>query len=331
MKVPGPPQDSSNVKVPNSTSFTNDAAAFQSTAALPTNDSNTNPNGNQETKQSFYKIIYFIIRYFIVLIALFLSLIAAIYGLSALITTQATNFFCPFYTASEVHEYNRKHNLNEGDRSSCWYIERPQVDDDKIKNLKLDIYEANVDNQSFITIFACLVFSSLSLLLLFIGLQNGYFVIYDTLHSFAFNSPNPRVVKVIEYYEDEDRVKRSSLTIKMAERKNKSFLYQCSIWSEYIYDQYCWIYEKYLYFDSKYKVLVAFFWEIIEIIVQFYGLCLYGGYDLFEPNTVVLAQKYYIVESFSIILGLNCVCTGISWIVYIVWHETWYVCRVYVV
>ena len=81
----------------------------------------------------------------------------------------------------------------------------------------------------------------------------------------------------------------------------------------------------YYYNDSKIKVISLFGFECIEIFVQFYGLLLYGGWDLFEAdNKNILAQETYVIKSFAMIIGLNCLLTGWLWILYIVWHDIIY-------
>ena len=282
-------------------------------------------NLNQETKQTLYKISYFVVRYFIVFITIWLFVICLTYAISALITTNKIQFFCDYKTAEEVHQHNREMGNNMGEEGSCWYIERPTVDYSKLRNFN-NLFQSQISPDSFVAIVACIVFSVFALFLIFIGLQNAYYVIYDTLYTFVFDKPNPRVVQVIIKYTDEKNFKKKmSVSTKMIERKNKSCFKKLIIWIEYLYDEYCRLYEKYLYFDSKYKVFNYIIWEIIEIYIQFYALCLYGGLNLFIPDSVVIAQEYQTVETFAIIVGTNCLVTGVSWIMYIVWHETWYV------
>ena len=286
---------------------------------------------DESSKQTLYKIIYFIVRYLIVLTTIFLSLLSCIYGVSALITTEAINFFCDYKTAEEVHERNFAVGYNDGEPDSCWRIDRPTLDFGAISTLDMDIYESKIDDQSFATICACIIFSLLALFLLFIGISNGYYVIYDTFYSFI-NKPNPRVVSVIIEYENEFNIRKKSISTKMAEKNDKSCCKKFLIWGEFFYDKYGYYSEKYFYFDSRSKIYSCIFGEIIEISVQFYGLCLYGGLNLIDITKndnndiqVFLGQEYYVVESFAIIVGANCILTGLSWLIYIIWHNTWYV------
>ena len=50
---------------------------------------------------------------------------------------------------------------------------------------------------------------------------------------------------------------------------------------------------------------------------------LFGGIDIFDMNNTALVQEYYVVEWFAIILGRNGIFAGISWIIYVILHNTW--------
>ena len=70
-------------------------------------------------------------------------------------------------------------------------------------------------------------------------------------------------------------------------------------------------YSKYVmpfyYVDSKWKILNIIFREWFEILVQFYALLLYGGINIFSPNSNVLSQEPYVIQAFVIIISLNCI------------------------
>ena len=90
------------------------------------------------------------------------------------------------------------------------------------------------------------------------------------------------------------------------------------------YVKYNDFYLKYFYFDSKYKVLSILFGELCEMLFQTYGLFLFGGIDLMNPNEFGLSENYQIIESFAIIVGLNGILVGIAWIAYVIRHDIWY-------
>lgn len=302
----------------------------------------------QERKQTLYRTIYFSVRFIIVFTTIFLSLIAGMYALSNLITVEAVNIFCPRFNRTEIYEYNQQHNQTTSDSSSCYYNNILTLNTDVVENLKTEIYDAKIEakNQSFQSIFSFVVFAILALFLAFIGLQNGFYAIYDAIYIFILKKRNGRVATVRQKWASkryqakhrQNRLRKSSKTrlqAKKIKKKKKTCFFNsyncchiienCCKKLSSLYQIYNDIYEKYLYFDSKYKVLSLIFGEYLEICVQFFGLCLYGGINLFAINDIVLSQEYYVVESFAIILGLNGIFTGIAWIVYVAWHDTWYV------
>ena len=60
----------------------------------------------------------------------------------------------------------------------------------------------------------------------------------------------------------------------------------------------------YYYIDSKWFLLVLFVREIIEIMVQTYGLLLLGGLNIFDSTQNILSQESYVVRGMCVI---NCI------------------------
>ena len=241
--------------------------------------------------------------------------------------------------------------LPEGDSSGCWFIKRLVFDSNITTRLNLDIYEALIskDYQTFFTIAFCIIFLILALFLLIIGVLNCYYVIYDTIYTFNGKlGVNPRVKEIQSKWALKNKQAKHSSSKRNVKAKKKKQqkgssrnsidddkhccvkCLECCIlpvydWFLHKHEQYCNFKEKYLYFDSKYKLVSIMSGEFAEILFQFYGLCLYGGIDLFR-NDVILGQEYSIVESFAIIVGLNGIFAGFAWILYVIWHNTWFVC-----
>lgn len=61
------------------------------------------------------------------------------------------------------------------------------------------------------------------------------------------------------------------------------------------------------YVDSKWRLFTLIYKEWFEILVQLYGLMLYGGIDWLHPNSNVLSQESYVIEAFAIVIGSNCI------------------------
>ena len=55
--------------------------------------------------------------------------------------------------------------------------------------------------------------------------------------------------------------------------------------------------------------------ELIEIVVQTFALCVYGGYPIFSFTTSIDPNE---IKLFALILGLNSITTGILWILYLI-------------
>ena len=301
-----------------------------------------------------YLVLYFVIRLILVLTSLFLSVIAILYAVSNLITLSAVNIFCPVYTAEEVKENSREISKNHGVESdhTCWKIDRELFDAERVTSLSLNVFEAEISkNPAFSNIIGFMSFVLLGLLLLFIGLQHGYYLIYDliftikTIHADGRQEDerlNPRVKQVRNQWakkirnqkkvnnhknikKNKDRLQNKAKQKKISAGQKTS----TAISNSYSvimdkYQTYLDLYERYFYFDSKYKIWSILGGELFEICVQFYGLCLLGGIDLLYPDSVVLSQEYYTVESFAIIVGLNCIITGLVWMIYIIFHNTWH-------
>eukprot|EP01084_Bolivina_argentea_P182215 314615_1 len=66
-------------------------------------------------------------------------------------------------------------------------------------------------------------------------------------------------------------------------------------------------------------ILLMFFNEILEIILQSQALLLYNGYNIFDPNNerdVYLAIKPELIVFFAASISFNCFVCGILWILY---------------
>ena len=307
-----------------------------------------------QTHEKLYYRLYFLFRYFTIFTAIFLAIISTLYGISNMTTLEVENFFCPFYSADQVHQHNIKNENNEGDDElGCWFIERYQLNRDTVESLNIDVYEAYLDeNATFGDILACIIFGILTLFLLFISIQYGFYLIYDTYYAIINDSDNgnlnPRVIKcgqelIKQEYKQKklqkQKQKRQNLkNIKNAKKKNVSkkaknsqdivvvtsksqlFLeYCCNITNTIIkpYTKYLAFRERKFYFDSKWLILSTIWFECFEIFIQLCALLLYGGISIFDINSLILSQSASIVQAFSTIVGLNTIMAGISWILYV--------------
>eukprot|EP01084_Bolivina_argentea_P103894 186066_1 len=79
-------------------------------------------------------------------------------------------------------------------------------------------------------------------------------------------------------------------------------------------------YDKYFGTDTNGWIIMLFFYEIVEIIIQSQALLVYNGYNVFDPNNandIYLANKPEFIILFSLFLGFNCLLAGILWLFYV--------------
>ena len=86
------------------------------------------------------------------------------------------------------------------------------------------MYEAYFDeNATFGDILACIIFGILTLFLLFISIQYGFYLIYDTYYAIKNNNENnPRVIKCRK-----ELIKQEYKQKKLQKQKTKTSTTQC--------------------------------------------------------------------------------------------------------
>ena len=311
---------------------------------------------NNSADSCCYEIMYWITRFFFVSASFCFTILTACYGISNITTINAINFFCPIYSAQQVYQHNIANNNTQGeDETSCWVINRLRLNSVAVEDLSLGLYTAEIklfddlDDHSCmninINIIAFLIFCIMTMYSFIIAIENLYFIIYDLICFYILKKFNPRIVKIQKKHQrknlkqlrdsnsninqrkstnynqninqntgmverDEDNAKNES---RMTLIKNRLVGCMCCM---------CTSYRRYFYNDSKYTIFKNMIGEIFEISVQLYGLLLYGGINLFDMNNIPLAQEYYVIFVFSVIIAANCVFVGLGWMTYICIHNT---------
>ena len=300
-------------------------------------DKLANEEGQQ---QHIHDTFRYLIRCSIVLVCLSLAFVAGIYLYSSIIVLEATNLLCPIYDAETVHQHNLENESSQG-IGGCWRIDRAGFNNEAVYDFNFDVYSVSIDKKpDFDTMVVCIMYGLLGVCLLLIGIQNGIYIASDCYYSVCKKVVNPRVVKVRNMFNTNYNSKRSS-SGRNEDKKNStesdadkrgcgeesihnkklsSRTYDYNKW----YERYKKFYRKHYYDDSKWKILSTAGGELIEILIQFYGLCLYGGVDILDIQTVQLGQEHELVLLFAVIVGLDGILTGIAWIMYILWHNTWH-------
>ena len=303
------------------------------------------------SKRQLYVCIYWLIRCFLVLTSFYLAFISTIYGISNIITIEAVNFFCDLHSAKEVYDHNFNEDANGGIEDSCWTINRLTLNNDAVEQLNLDLFDAKIDisNQQLSNIILFLLFLMLAFVLIIISIRSLYYLIYDLVYYYCLvNKPNARISNIHKKWflirkkqqrarkqqlKEQTRTKQPhSSDSKKDPKQIISYHHHGNTFLGSV--RYCicdvfwvWCLEiryKHMYFDSKYKILMLVIGEIVEIMIQFCGLLLYGGIDVFNDNNTSLAQEPSVIISFAIIISANAVFVGVAWFLYVVWHDTWH-------
>ena len=307
-------------------------------------------------------ILLFVARYIVLTTACCLLMIAVLYTIGSVVTLNADNLFCPGYTEEEVRLYNFENNLPEGDRDSCYFIDRKKLNFNDIKNLNLNIFNAFIDisNLSIQTIIQSLLYLIVCLLLIALIIFHAFYLIYDTIFIILKNcngkngttTPpsqttqtrhrgnstarlknlkpiNPRVAKTfIKCFRDarsggntsgtehNNNTNTNRSTKKTNDRMagleidasnyNKSMKSKCGEFVQGFIEEAKHFQirhiKPYFYVDSFLHLFVLALRELIEIMVQFYGLLLYGGLNIFNTQQNILAQESRVLRGLFVCL-----------------------------
>ena len=292
-------------------------------------------NITYDTYDSIYYGLYFMGRYLVVFLSYFLCMIACLYGTGSLVTLEATNFFCPSYTLEEIHEYNFENGNKHGDNGdSCRRVDRQGLDSNVLSDLNNNIFIGKIDNESldFLSYFEALLYFSIAFILFIAALYQTYLLIYDTfiaIHSILYQEErNNRVYRKLCQLQKQMQSSKTKKSLvekspnpNLNKQKNskKSNVLCCCIllWKSYIFCvgncMKCYFkhVEPVYYVDSKLRMLSIIAREWLEITTQIYALLLYGGINVFALESNVLSQKAYIIQSFCVIISMNCI-TGMT-------------------
>ena len=286
----------------------------------------------------FY-LLYFIGRFLLLGTSYCLCIICSLYATGSLIILEATSFFCPVYTEEQIRQSNYKNLLERGDSDwSCSYIERTRLNYYALFELNLDIFEAKINDQlTFAVLIQTILYIIVALFLLLATIHHTclffydiIFVIYSTIYG---TYRNDRLYKVIQAQKqcknnahinnkNEENGKKSWNSNPKKKTGIKKWFYYCfccncicltKLYKCFIKGLktcmkcYFTLIMPHYYVDSKWRLFTLIYKEWFEILVQLYGLMLYGGIDWLHPNSNVLSQESYVIEAFAIVIGSNCI------------------------
>lgn len=298
---------------------------------------NVHPEVTYDNYDTIFYLLYFIGRYLVLLTSYFLCTICILYAIGSIVTLEATNFFCPSYTEAQVRQHNLENGFNEGDSPwSCWYIEQRRLNYESLFELDIGIFTGRIANITFVTILQSLVYTLVALILLIPTIYHSYLLLYDTffaIRSYAFDTEaNIRIHRCLTKLNRKaskrnvvagnpaaasadgtsETQKEQTLSTTNSNANSKTGICNncCRMIGNCIRRFNKWYFEFVLpvyYVDSKWRMLSIIGREWIEIAIQFYALLLYGGINLFNPNSNVLSQEPFVIEAFAVIVAANCI------------------------
>ena len=286
-------------------------------------DINDNNNEKSDCHLQLVLIFYYLLRFCAIFATLFLALIAVLYAISNLIELSAVNLFCNDYTLEEVREYYRDNEISEGKDGTCWQVHNRQLDREVVIGLDINIFEASYGSLNFVSGINFVLFSICALLLVYIAIYHGYYTIYDCYYQ-IIGVKNPRIQKHLRKLRK--KLKKSQIRKNKNNTKNnnnnnnnrgkktrkskKNFNCCTTISDKYdaIKDKYKdfkndWI-EPIFYIDSKWRIFRMIGTEIIEMIVQCYLLFIYAGYNIFDPDMLILAAQPFALRRLAVFIGM---------------------------
>ena len=268
---------------------------------------------------SAYYVFYFIGRFLVVIISYFLCIIASLYATGSLVTLEATNFFCPSYTLEEVRQYNLENgNENGVDEyvDSCLRIDRQGLNYNVLSDSNYNIFIGKIDSDSldFMAYFQAISYFATALILSIPTLYHTYLLIYDTInaiYSVVYGEQiNDRIestlhklhAKTQQSHQAEESQDPQNICMRCCKFLWKSYFFCVRACMKCYFKHIQPIY----YVDSKWRMLSIMAKEWFEILIQIYALLLYGGINVFDSKLNVLSQSPDIIESFAVIISVNC-------------------------
>ena len=128
---------------------------------------------------------------------------------------EAINLWCDSLSEYQVRLHNFEHQLPHGDPNSCYYIDQIKLDENRIDNLKLNLYTASIQfnsNQNGWIVVQFIIYTLISLCLLIIVIYHCYFIMYDSIKLICIkHKPNHRIShqlkKIAAIYSEEKNAK----------------------------------------------------------------------------------------------------------------------------
>eukprot|EP01083_Nonionella_stella_P295451 1004179_1 len=246
-----------------------------------------------------YRLMYsahFWIRIFILILNVILFVLSLSYAFGAVSSTELVLIQqCPGYSLETIWNHSQDIHSSTGVQDPCWSTSTIAID-------QTNAYESNryrynpIHND--LAIVQCIVFSLFTFCCASVLIYGLYSLISDIIavHQQCLYQ------KSRKFKRNHSGLRRSSITDPHSATGLLSMIRSK--------------YDLYFGLDKNGAILKMILMETVEIVMQSFALLLYNGYNVFDPNEVVLAYKPQFIYLFVSILSLNCIGVGILWSFY---------------
>ena len=304
--------------------------------------------------KTFFSNVNCTIGVFALLLNLFLLFVCILYARGQVTDLELANYWCEKKTLDQVYQNSFDNNLNEGTSIGCWKTKQftvcrvcvvkfytiPSRDVIFVAivvrcNLQVDV-SALFNTQAYNAEFH---FSKWNIVRGMIWVACG--VYFFVLACVVVTSPCD-LIEMVYKHNITGNDHGSTQTVNqinptnhngLSARRRSSFHRCCRYCSccptdnkmlECIGDLYWKYIQWYNYHfgpDTHKWLVLLMAREIFEILIQFIAFLNYNGLNVFDLNQVSLSYQQNEIIIFAWILGLNCVFSGILWILYVFWHR----------
>ena len=280
-------------------------------------------------------------------VCIFLSFICILYGFGQMTQLILSNYFCQKKSLEEIYQHSIEYNLNHGTDDGCWKAKQFTVDEAALFD-SISAYDTTADF-TFFNIIRCIVWLIYALWFCWVPVYFISKIFADLLIWEAcclFKSKQSELnsgVELTNVLGSGTKKQNSHATTKNVisgdtakrEKRQKSAFERCcpcvccrccynnktANCAADLYFKYSDWYKMHFGEDTRNWFVLLLFREWIEIFIQILAVYNYNGFNVLNQNQTILAYKEIQVKFFCCVLSLNCIFTGILWLVYVFCHK----------
>eukprot|EP01084_Bolivina_argentea_P305985 528669_1 len=298
------PTSTAKIAVTVSLDIDNEPDIFSNKESSQTVANNTTTANPINSYIPTYKLLItdelFCARIMIILLTIFLSALSLSYAIGQILSITVSNYWCPQIDIQHIRQHSYNNKLPKGgSENGCFSSKEYTVNQNALWSSASYGYKTDNNAHSILRFIAFFIVA----IIFIICIIYGIIILIVDIKKYFNNTLG------ISYY-------KKQKTKHLNKTKQTSY---ASPHMQIIYRAYELFKIKY-YVDSGWWCLWAIVREVFEIFLQTQALLLYNGTYLFrndkENNNITLAYEPKYIQLFAVFLFLNCICSGILWILY---------------